>query len=262
MGISDVRKKEIADLAEFISTDYCPQGVVSPELIAEKSGITYNYGEYGDCFNGALELESDSFHIYLNVLSTDKSRLRFSFAHELGHFFIDEHRNALKKGLSLHKSYHQYQSKNPVEIEADHFASNLLMPTSRFKSIAQSKKFDYSLIETLAKEFECSISATLHRFIEIDAYPILVVFSTNNKIDYYWISHDFPFKFFVNHRSKKLPPLTVAGDFFNHGIRCDDIEIVDACEWFSSYEDIRGVKVFERCICPTYNNTAISIIWQ
>lgn len=264
MGISDVRKKELADFAEFISTDYCPLGVVSPELIAEKSGITYNYGEYGDCFNGALEHESDSFHIYLNnqsVLSTDKSRLRFSFAHELGHFFIDEHRNALKKGQSLHKSYHQHQSKNPIEIEADHFASNLLMPASRFRSLAQSIKFDYSLIEMLAKEFECSISATLFRFIEIDAYPILVVFSTNNKINYYWRSHDFPYKYFLDHHSKKLPPLTVAGDFFNHGTKCDDTEAVYACEWFSSHEDIRGVKVFERCIYPTYNNTVVSIIW-
>ena len=35
MEINSTRKKEIADLAEFISTEYCPKGIVYPELIAK-----------------------------------------------------------------------------------------------------------------------------------------------------------------------------------------------------------------------------------
>ena len=69
-------------------------------------------------------------------------------------------------------------------------------------------------------------------------------------------------KYFKEHSSKKLPPLTVAGDYFINGITCEDAEIVNANDWFSSYEDIRGVKLFEKCIYPTYNNVVISIIWQ
>lgn len=265
MGISDIRKKELADFAEFISTYYCPKGIVSPELIAEQSGITYNYGEYGDCFDGLLEHDSNEFHIYINtqsVQSSDKARLRFSFAHELGHYFIDEHRNALKKGKSLHKSYYKFFRKNIIEIEADHFASNLLMPTSRFKQSVQGKKFNFSVIDSLTKEFGASFSATLLKFIEVDTYPLMVVFSKNNMIERYWASYDFPYKYFLEHSSKKLPPLTVAGDYFNHGTICEDTEIVDACEWFSSFNDIRNVKIFEKCIYPTFNNTVISIIWQ
>lgn len=265
MELSDNRKKELANLAEFISTDYCPNGQVLPEVISEQSGITYNYGKYGDCFDGLLEHDSGEFHVYLNtqsVLSADNARLRFSFAHELGHYFIDDHRNALKKGKSLHKSYYRFLRKNVVETEADYFASNLLMPLDRFKKRAQqTKKFDFSVIEFLSKEFGVSLSATLLRFIEIDTYPIMVVFSKNNTIERYWSSNDFPFKYFLEHSSKKLPPLTVAGDFFNHGIKCEDTESVDACEWFSSYKDIRGVKLFEKCIYPTFNNTVISILW-
>ena len=265
MRVNNVRKKELADFAEFISIDYCPQGMVLPELIAKQSGITYNYGEYGDCFDGILEHDSNKFHIYLNtqsIQSSDKARLRFSFAHELGHYFIDEHRNALKKGKSLHKSYYRFLRKNIVEIEADHFASNLLMPTSRFKQFAQTKRFDFSVIDSLTKEFGTSLSATLLKFIETDIYPIMVVFSKNNIIEHYWASHDFPYKFFIEHSSKKLPPLTVAGDFFNHGIKCEETETVEASEWFSSFNDIRGIKVFEKCIYPTFNNVVISVIWQ
>lgn len=265
MVISDFRKNELALLAEYITKEYCSQGQTIPELIAKKSGITYNYGEYGDSFDGVLEHDSGDFHIYINtqsILSSDNSRLRFSFAHELGHYFIDDHRNALKIGKSLHKSYYRFLRKNIIETEADYFASNLLMPFGRFKERAQqTNKFEYSLIENLSKEFGTSLSATLLRFIEINTFPIMVVFSKNNLIERYWYSSDFPYKFFLEHSSKKLPPLTVAGDYFNHGIKCTDTESIDACEWFSSYNDIRNVKLFEKCIYPTYNNTVISIIW-
>lgn len=265
MEISEYRKKEFANLAEFISSDYCPQGQVNPELIAEKSGITYNYGEYGDCFDGLLEHDSGEFHVYLNtqaIRSSENTRLRFSFAHELGHYFIDDHRNALKKGKSLHKSYYRFSQKSIVETEADYFATNLLMPFNRFqKRVKQTKKFDFSLIENLSKEYGTSLSATLLRFIEVDAHPIMVVFSKNNIIERYWKSNDFQYKYFLEHSSKKLPPLTVAGDYFNHGIKCENTESVDACEWFSSYRDIRGIKLYEKCIYPTYNNTVISILW-
>ena len=265
MGISNVRKNELADLAEFISTDYCPNGLVLPEIIAEQSGITYNYGEYRDCFDGMLEHDAGDFHIYLNtqsILYPDNSRLRFSFAHELGHYFIDEHRNALKKGKSLHKSYQRLLPKNIVEVEADYFASNLLLPTNRFIKFIHRKKFDFSVIDSLTKEFGTSLSATLLKFVECGNHPIMVVYSQNNEIKHHWCSTDFPYKFFLEHSSKRLPPLTVAGDFFNHSSKCDETDRVEASEWFSSYKDIRGIKLWEKCIYPTYNNTVISIIWE
>ena len=109
MEISKNRKNEIIDLAEFISEEYCSGGMVMPELIADRAGISYNYGEYGDCFDGMLEHDSGNFHIYLNKYSIQyPERLRFSFAHELGHYFIDDHRNSLKKGkyyISLTVAY-------------------------------------------------------------------------------------------------------------------------------------------------------------
>ena len=265
MEISNVRKNELIELAEFVADDFCPRGMIMPEIIATQSGITYNYGEYGTYFDGVLEHDAGEFHNYLNkqnILYQDNTRLRFSFAHELGHFFIDEHRNALKKGKSLHKSYHRLLPKNIIEYEADCFASNLLMPPKRFLQFVHKRKFDFSVIESLSKEFGTSLSATLFKFVEIGNYPIMVVYSENNKIKYHWCSHDFPYKYFKEHSSKKLPPLTVAGDYFINGITCEDAEIVNANDWFSSYEDIRGVKLFEKCIYPTYNNVVISIIWQ
>ena len=45
MEISNVRKNELIELAEFVADDFCPRGMIMPEIIATQSGITYNYME-------------------------------------------------------------------------------------------------------------------------------------------------------------------------------------------------------------------------
>ena len=263
MEISKNRKNEIIDLAEFISEEYCSGGMVMPELIADRAGISYNYGEYGDCFDGMLEHDSGNFHIYLNKYSIQyPERLRFSFAHELGHYFIDDHRNSLKKGKSLHKSYSSLLPKNMVEFKADCFASNLLIPPSRFLKFIHKKKFDFSLIESISKHFGISLSATLFKFVESGNYPIMVIYSQNDIIKYNWCSEEFPYKYLKNDSSNRLPTNTAASEYFNDNIKYDDAEIVAASDWFTSYEDIRGINLYEKCIYPTFNNTVISIIWK
>src|SRR5665811_266692 len=87
----------IGELAEGISKYFIKKyGEVDPELIAVENGITFSYGNYGDCFDGMLEFSKEKFHIYLNDYGFAKNeRTRFTFAHEIGHFYICEHANAL-----------------------------------------------------------------------------------------------------------------------------------------------------------------------
>ena len=119
------------------------------------------------------------------------------------------------------------------------------MPTDRFVRMAKSRVFDFSLVESLANQFGVSLSATLLKLIETNVYPLLVVFSKDNRITRYWRTPDFPYKLFKDHYSGNLPALTVAGDYFNHGTKCEDTEVVNAIDWFASYQDIRspGQKV-------------------
>ena len=59
-------------------------------------------------------------------------RKRFAIAHELGHYFIDEHSIALAQNLSAgHCSQTGFVSEIAVEREADLFAASLLMPERR-----------------------------------------------------------------------------------------------------------------------------------
>src|SRR5439155_25692637 len=130
--LSNERCSEIAELAEIVSLEHCPKGRIDPESIARAVGLTISYGTYRDCFDGLLEHLSGRFHIYCNldrIESPNSGRAHFTIAHELGHYFIDEHRNALAAGVvPSHPSFCEHESEFLVEKEADHFASNLLLP--------------------------------------------------------------------------------------------------------------------------------------
>lgn len=266
MEIKRNRKRELNQLAHFIAMDYFPEGVVDPAKIASHVGLSYNYKNYHDCFDGVLEYYGGSFHVYLNTRGEfipETPRMRFTFAHELGHFFIDEHRSMLEMGKSLHTSFYKMQRNNIIELEADFFASCLLMPEHRFKGLATSRRFDFSLVEFLANSFRTSLSATLFRMIELDTYPIMVVMSEKNRIKYSWCTEDFPYKYFVEHGSKKLPRLTAAGDYFNQGVRYDETEEVEASGWFRLYnEELEGITFHEKCIYQSKADRVISILWQ
>jgi len=262
--LSNQRKKELSDLAEFISTDYCPQGIISPEIIAKQSTISYNYGDYGNCFDGLLEQDNGNFHIYLNNqnnLPTNNPRTRFSFAHELGHYFIDEHRNALIKGQSLHKSYNQYFRRNIVEMEADFFASNLLMPKGRFLKSIGNRKFSADLINSLIAEYNVSFTACAIQLMNIDIHPFMIVFAEKHCVKWKFFSPDFPYKWLLN--GNAVPKDTVMGEYFYQN-QIDDIRktvTVYAMDWFDYVKDEHIQRKFYE-YCMKHENSALSIIWE
>lgn len=154
---------------------------IDPLAIIRARGITDSFGEYGDAFDGLLEWRSEGFHVFCNLARVghpDSPRARFTLGHELGHYFIDEHRNALVAGVApAHPSFCDYQSSRLVEVEADCFASALLMPWTRFRgSVRKSGKQGLAAIVDLADEYQTSITATALRYLRYeDASPCIVV---------------------------------------------------------------------------------------
>ena len=103
-------------------------------------------------------------------------RCRFTLCHELGHFFIDDHRLALKSGITpKHKSKCDYLSNNPVEIQADFFASSLMLPRSRVTSLAKKSGVGLDAILKIAEQFQSSITATCIRYASLELTESIVV---------------------------------------------------------------------------------------
>ena len=199
------REIEIAELAESIADYYFPSTAINPEAIAKANGITYDFDNYESYFDGMLQYHGGKFHIFLDLdklQSPNSPRARFTLAHELGHFYIDEHRNALKSGrVKPHTSMVEiYSNNNLAEMEADCFASNLLMPGRRFqKKALKNKQPGLAAILQLANEFQVSILSSAVNYIKSDlSSSILVKWGSKG---YEWSMQSTPF---INLFSKKL----------------------------------------------------------
>ncbi|PZR04347.1 MAG: hypothetical protein DI539_25595 [Flavobacterium psychrophilum] len=263
--LSKKREIELSELAESIADYYFPTGLIEPTLIADKKNITYSFGDYGNSFDGLIEQENGLFHIFINTInySSDHVRSRFTFCHELGHYFIDEHRQALLSGRTpSHPSKIDFSSKNLVELEADYFASSLLLPERRVKQDCLKKPFSFKLVEDLSKKYKTSITATLLKLMTIDKHPIMLVCSVNNKIKWFKNSHDFPFKW-LKKPAGIVPKNTLAGVYFATKEKFNEELPITANDWFEYVKDWDIDRSFlEKCIYVDRLNLVLSIIWE
>jgi Zn-dependent peptidase ImmA (M78 family) len=188
------REKEIEELAALLVAESGTKDRVDLESIAAEEGITFSFGHYGESFDGLLECRNSAFHIYINV-DTNKgsrsARARFSFAHELGHYFLDWHRTALDRGVPSHGSKSDFESGGlAAEREADMFAAHLLLPAVQVKRVARHR-IDAAEIVRLAEFFCTSLSATAIRCAHLDLAPLIVMRWTTTKRAWCWSSTVF-----------------------------------------------------------------------
>lgn len=160
----------IEELAESIALSVGGDPVTDLDAILRSEGLTISSNDYGPGFDGMLEYADRHFHIYCNLHRSntiDSGRARFTIGHEFGHFFIDEHRRGLMAGtFPKHASRSEFQSRNRLEAEADHFASALLMPRSLFKKHARKIALGIDGVLKLTRLFKTSLAATAIRFVQ------------------------------------------------------------------------------------------------
>jgi len=113
---------------------------------------------------------------------------RFSVAHELGHFFLPGHIDAVLADSDIHESHAGFASGDRYELEADHFAAALLMPRQMFSAALRRAGDGVAAIERLAAVCVTSLTATAIRYTQCTSDPVAVVVSTGGSIDYCFMS--------------------------------------------------------------------------
>jgi Zn-dependent peptidase ImmA (M78 family) len=134
-----------------------------------------------------------------------KARVRFSVAHELGHFCIPSHLNETYS-CSIEDLNH-YQENKPVEKEANEFAAELLIPQQWITQAIKSQDVSMQLIKTLAEEYETSLTATALKVTTDCPDRIAVVYSNSGKA--VWFKKSKTFNIHIN--TGKLSNLSLAG---------------------------------------------------
>ena len=185
------RAQEIADLAEEVAGDLFPVDPIA--ILRSEDRISLRRGRFGEAFDGLIEWRDRWFWVYSNLSRVgppESARERFTIGHELGHYFIDEHRNALIKGVGRHPSFNEFQSDELAEREADLFASHLLMPTRAFTAAIPKVPLGIPGILNLKKQFGTSITSTALRYVSLADFFCVVVKWNIDGYGWRWTSQE------------------------------------------------------------------------
>lgn len=139
--------------------------------------------------SGMLLRHGNSFGIMYSTHIKNEGFQRFSIAHELGHYFLEGHVDHIlpNKG-SIHKSSAGFVSGDSYEMEADHFASGLLMPDDLIQSIIQETLPGLSTVKKIAESCKTSLVSSAIRYASLSEDVVAVIISEGTKVAFCFLS--------------------------------------------------------------------------
>jgi Zn-dependent peptidase ImmA (M78 family) len=142
--------------------------------------------------SGGIIFDEDAPQIFYATDIESEGFQHFTVAHELGHYFLEGHPEEILKSSKTHVSRAGFsQGDSSIELEADHFASGLLMPTHLVKQELSRGVVGFDGIERLANVSKCSLSAAAIRAAECSPYPMAIVVSRGAHVCYCFMSAGF-----------------------------------------------------------------------
>lgn len=141
--------------------------------------------------SGAIIFAGDSATIIYSTEYDNEGFENFSIAHELGHWFLPGHPEEIIKSGGAHMSRANFTQNTSIELEADHFASGLLLPSGLTRKLLSSHQIGLDGILKLAAAARCSVTAAAIRAAECRAYPVAIIVSKGDQIAYAFTSDTF-----------------------------------------------------------------------
>ncbi|HZS18693.1 MAG TPA: ImmA/IrrE family metallo-endopeptidase [Candidatus Udaeobacter sp.] len=245
--ISIIREREIIQCAADVIRDNGFTSLpVDPRKIASAAKIElmpWNPDKLG--ISGFLMRAGEDFGIGYSTAIQNQGFINFTIAHELGHYFLSGHVEAvIGYGSGIHYSASGFVSNDVHEREADALAAELLMPQSFFKSALQNAGVGFNAIQTLAEAAGTSIVATAIRFAKLADDPVAVVLTTGSQVEWCFVSNELRKCRGVYPLGKRsvLPATSTTAKFNSDSARIDRAEQEEGCcslrDWFENAVDL------------------------
>jgi Zn-dependent peptidase ImmA (M78 family) len=145
---------------------------VDLDRIARNLGVHVEYVRLADSLSGFLSTKGDERIIGVNARH-HKTRQRFTMAHELAHVLLghDTGEVHVDKGIVLFRDADSTGTNAEIEIEANRYAAELLVPRAMLKEdLSRLDAFDAITdddLEHLANRYAISLVALLNRLGDI-----------------------------------------------------------------------------------------------
>lgn len=182
-------------------------------------------------------------------------RKRFAIAHELGHWELHKDISSDVYSETTMKGY----GPNKIEIEANIFAAELLMPSKLFRPRCEAIVPKLQSIKRLADDFKTSLTSAAVRFVDETEHSCAVVFSDGGKVTWWRRSHSCEEIWFE--RRQDIKEGSLAWDCL-HGMDApQDGQRVPAEAWLHDPENYAIDKVLEQSILLGGYSVILSLIW-
>lgn len=195
--------------------------------------------------------------IRVNKQITPNGRKRFAIAHELGHFEL-KHNPGSPTECAEKDFLLWYKSQNQTEVEANIFAAELLMPESMFRPQLEKALPSMHLIESLADQFQTTLTATAIRYIDLCEERCALVFSSHGKV--VWFRRSPEFHHWIS-PGRNLSNNTHAIDFFRSGAMSEKMETVRLDAWADgNVTELQTIQEISRAL-PSYSSV-LTLLWM
>lgn len=268
MSLGKARAKKVL---ESLSID-------EPELLSNLNEICMARGVFVregtlDGAEARLTIGSSSSKVKGVILvkpnDTYETRTRFSIAHELGHFEL--HKNIQLAISCSERALNEWfgkQAHQSREIEANEFASELLLPEQFLRPILSAQeKPSLNLVEKIASDYQTSFIATARRLIDLTEEACALVFFTKDRILYH-----IPSVLFRNQNywiaTGPLDMNSMAYDAAVKGENGTYMSTVDASTWIDTSEmkdwqrsKIEDAEILEQAKYFSKLDLGIALLW-
>lgn len=151
---------------------------IDPFAIASQYGIPVNPRPFNGLDGCLLRIGKVGRICYRQSIA-ERGRVRFTVAHELGHWHL--HPDVTDSWICTVNDISAYKG-TAREIEANSFAANLLMPKQAIQERLRYCSPTLDLVRNLAQEFDVTATAAAVRMAEVSDEAVVVAFSDCNVI--------------------------------------------------------------------------------
>lgn len=190
-----------------------------------------------------------SWSILINRSIENSRRLRFTFAHELGHFMC--HRDLQDSFKDSGATLNDYRDE--LEREANLFAAWLLMPANVMREEFSRLPWDADTLCTIGNRFECSLQATGLRYVSLSSKKVAFIVSRDGMIVWGAKSQKAPFISRMEF-GDELPVGSQAREVSSNGINRERRRMTEevwtgfGCTIESQYIDTSGLGFIYTCL--------------
>lgn len=208
---------------------------IDPFAIVGRRQVAVKYGKLEGATARIFHLDGRAV-IRISDAIVQEGRLRFSVAHEMGHFLLG---HEIPSEAELDGAGAAFYSERQ-EREADAFATEHNTPEAWVQPYCDVTPVSLDVVRTIARTFRSSIVASALRYVALSCARCAVAYTEYGRIKWAKCSRGFPTRIPAQMR---VGAGAVAFDYHDRSVIDPNARLLPACTWLGS-----SARVGERAV--------------